>query len=118
LGNVGVGTHTFKYQDINVKLIGNPNVGLVTDTVPSYYTATAYPVVSGSLDNVFVENGGTGYGTSTISNYNIAPTLALEGGQGAELRPIISEGKINLSPTTTMSSRSPIACFIFLKKTD
>ena len=30
----------------------------------------------------------------------------------------ISEGKINLSPTITMSSLSPIACFIFLKKTD
>ena len=95
LGSVGVGTHTFKYQDIIVKLIGNPSAGLVTSTLPSYYNATAYPVVSGSLDNVFVQNGGTGYGTSTITNYLLTPTVEIERGKGAELRAIVKDGKIS-----------------------
>ena len=95
LNSIGVGTHTFKYQDIVVKLKGNPSAGLVTSTLPSYYNATAYPVVSGSLDNVFVQNGGAGYGTSTITNYLVEPTVEIERGKGAELRPIVQNGKIS-----------------------
>ena len=95
LGSVGVGTHTFKYQDIVVKIKGNPNAGLVTSTLPSYYNATAYPVVSGSLDNVFVQNGGTGYGSSTITNYLLEPRVEIERGKGAELRAIVQNGKIS-----------------------
>ena len=94
LNNIGVGTHTFRYQDIVVNIKGNVSAGLVTSTLPSYYNATAYPIIDGSLDNVFVQNGGSGYGTTDITNYNTAPTLALEGGQDAELSPVINNGKI------------------------
>ena len=94
LGSVGVGTHTFKYQDIVVNIKGNVNTGDSNLTIPSYYNATAYPVILGSLDNVFIQNGGGGFGTQNIFNYNISPELQLDSGKGAELNLNISNGKI------------------------
>ena len=100
LHSVGVGTHTFKYQDIAVNIKGNPNTaGLITSTspsftTPSHYNATAYPVISGSLDNVFVQNGGEGFGTNDIFNYNVSPVVQLDSGKGAELSAQISQGRI------------------------
>ena len=94
LGSVGVGTHTFKYQDITVNIKGNVNTGDSSLTIPSYYNAIAYPVVLGSLDNVFIQNGGGGFGTQSIFNYNISPELQLDSGKGAELNLNISNGKI------------------------
>ena len=52
--SVGVGTHTFKYPEITVSINGLVSVG-DTSVIPSYYNATANPIVSpGKLDNVFI----------------------------------------------------------------
>ena len=51
-------------------------------------------MILGSLDNVFIQNGGGGFGTQSIFNYNISPELQLDSGKGAELNVNVSNGKI------------------------
>ena len=93
LTSVGVGTHTFKYPEIAVTIDGLVSAGNTT-AIPSYYTATADPVVKGSLDTVFVRNGGFGYGVSDMINFLKSPKVNVQTGKEAEIRVIVSEGKI------------------------
>ena len=93
LTSVGVGTHTFKYPEIAVTIDGLVSAGDTT-AIPSYYTATADPVVKGSLDTVFVRNGGFGYGVSDMINFLKSPKVNVQTGKEAEIRVIVSEGKI------------------------
>jgi hypothetical protein len=88
----GSGNHIFNYPPISVKVIGsfkNKNLS------PSLLEAQIVPAFRGSITSVFVESGGVGYGSSDIINYNRQPDFVLENGTGAELRPIISQGKIS-----------------------
>ena len=95
LRSVGVGTHTFKYSDIKIKINGTVSVGK-TDIVPDYYKASAIPVVKGKLKNIFITDGGVGYGVTDIINYIRSPQVKLlTGDDNASLRPIIIDGKIN-----------------------
>ena len=94
LNSVGVGTHTFKYPDIEVSINGTVSVGQTT-IIPDYFKATATPVVKGGLKNIYVEDGGVGYGVTDIINYIRQPEIKLLTGDGdAVLRPIILDGKI------------------------
>ena len=94
LSSVGVGTHTFKYPDINLKINGTVSVGK-TDVVPSYYKASATPVVKGTLKSIFITDGGVGYGVTNVINYMRQPQVKLlTGDENALLRPIIVNGKI------------------------
>ena len=89
---IGTGNHIFNYPPISVKVIGsfkNKNLSI------SDLEARIVPAFRGSITSVFVENGGVGYGSSDIINYNRQPDFNLENGNGAELRPIISQGKIS-----------------------
>ena len=93
LGSVGVGTHTFKYPDIKVKIDGKVSVGSTT-TIPDYYKASAKPIVRGGLKNIFVRDGGVGYGVTNIVNYLRRPNIRLLTGKDGFIVPIISGGKI------------------------
>ena len=93
LSSVGVGTHTFKYPDIVVTINGLVSVGETT-SVPSYYNATATPVVRGGLESVFIRSGGIGYGSTNIVNYNKTPQVKVLTGKDADIRPLVSAGKI------------------------
>ena len=93
LSSVGVGTHTFKYPDIVVAINGLVSVGETT-SIPSYYNATGTPVVRGSLESVFIRSGGVGYGSSDIVNYNKTPQVKVLTGKDADIRPLVSAGKI------------------------
>ena len=88
LSTIGVGTHTFKYPDIEVEINGKVGVGS-TSTVPTYYKASARALVKGGLKNVFVKNGGVGYGVTNIVNYIRRPNVSLLTGKDAILIPII-----------------------------
>ena len=92
--SVGVGTHTFKYPEITVSINGLVSVG-DTSVIPSYYNATANPIVSGKLDNVFIQNGGVGYGVTNIINYQRKPEVNVLTGKNADIKAIISGGKIS-----------------------
>ena len=90
---VGVGTHTFQYPPITITLNGIVSTGN-TDITPSYYNATVVPVVRGSLENVFIRNGGVGYGVSDVVNYHRDVDVEIKTGRDATIRPIIVDGKI------------------------
>ena len=93
LSSVGVGTHTFKYPDIKIKIDGLVSAG-TTDIVPTYYHATAYPQIRGGIDSVYIGVGGTNYGSENVVNYNRQPNIVVSNGEGASLIPIIDSGKI------------------------
>ena len=93
LTSVGAGTHTFQYPVISVKINGIVSAGN-TDAIPSYYNAIGSPVIRGRLDNVFVRNGGVGYGVSDVMNYKRDIEVKVETGKGADLKAIVVNGKI------------------------
>jgi len=93
LNSVGVGIHTFKYPDIEVKIEGKVSVGSTT-VIPDYYKSSAKAIVKGGLSNIFVKDGGVGYGVTNIVNYLRRPVIKLLTGRDGFISPIISEGKI------------------------
>ena len=92
LNSLGSGTHTFKYPDIEVTIDGIVSAG--TSSIPSYYNAVGVPVVTGTLESVFVKSGGSGFGSEDIVNYVKDPGVKLLTGKDADIRPIISSGTI------------------------
>ena len=93
LDSIGVGTHTFKYPDIKVKIDGKVSVGSTT-IIPDYYKASAKAIMKGGLKNIFVRDGGVGYGVTNIVNYLRRPNIKLLTGKEGFIVPIISEGII------------------------
>ena len=90
--NAGSGNHIFNYPPISVNVVGtfkNKNLPL------SQIDSKIFPSFRGKISSVFVEEGGIGYGSTDIINFNRQPTFNLQNGSGAELRPIISNGKIS-----------------------
>jgi hypothetical protein len=85
--SIGSGTHTFNYPEISVEVIGN--VGGVVQ-----FKASVQPIFRGEITSVHLESGGVGYGASEILNYNRQPTFILNSGFGAQVTPIISNGRI------------------------
>ena len=101
LDDYGVGTHTFKYPTIQVSISGVPNLpnisGFATDSVSKFSTsqATAIPVVTGSIDGIFVTQGGISYGSADILNFDRKPTAVISSGSGAVVSPIVVNGGID-----------------------
>ena len=83
----GTGFQVFKYPDIKLNLLyelANTNVGVITAT----------PVMRGSIDEIYLYESGTGYG-SDILNLEKPVNVTRKNGDDAELKPIISEGRIS-----------------------
>ena len=93
LNSVGVGTHTFKYPEIKVNISNDVAIGL-TSTIPDYYKGDAEAKVKGKVENIFLENGGVGYGVTNIINYSRQPNISFLTGKDASLSPVIADGKI------------------------
>jgi hypothetical protein len=91
LTDVGSGLHIFRDEPIQIKLIGS--VGVTTFTNQTF-DAELQPVFRGPVESIFLENGGSNYGSEEILNYNRQPELILNSGTGAELRPVVSNGSI------------------------
>jgi len=87
----GSGKHIFNYEPINLSIKGY--IGVSTSNQKEF-NATLKPIFRGSVTSVFVEDGGVGYGSSDIINYNRQPSITLNSGSGAKAIPIISNGKI------------------------
>ena len=86
--SVGVGTHKFNYPDITVNITGKTGVS------DSSYQAQAQPIFKGGITSVQVTSNGSGYGSAEVLNFNRQPVISLSRGSGAQLKPIISQGKI------------------------
>ena len=87
LTSVGVGTHVFNYPEISVEVIGN--VGGVVEL-----KASVQPIFRGEITSVHLESGGANYGSQEILNHNRQPSINLNRGSGAQVTPIITDGKI------------------------
>ena len=64
--SLGIGTHSFSYPPIEIKI---EHVSGIT-TSPS-----AEPIVLGSIENIFITDGGKNYGSSDIMNYHRRPRI-------------------------------------------
>jgi hypothetical protein len=81
----------FNYPPITVKLTGK--VG-ISSTAGQDYFGKVVPIFRGKIQSVFLENGGVGYGSSEIINFDRQPNIFLIEGSGAQLTPIINQGSI------------------------
>ena len=89
--SVGVGTHTFNYPPITATLVGDVGISSIgTET----FKASVELVVRGEVTSVHLENNGVGYGSSEILNFNRQPTITLFKGSNAQVKPVISNGRI------------------------
>jgi len=87
----GSGTHIFNYPSITVDITGKIGVSTVS---PQDFNAILQPIFRGTVNSVFVESGGSSYGSENIINYNKQPNLSLNSGSGCQVTPIISNGQI------------------------
>jgi hypothetical protein len=91
LTSVGSGLHIFRDEPIRIQIIGP--VG-VTTFANQNFDAELQPIFRGRIESVFLEDGGSNYGTEEIFNYNRQPNITLNSGTGAEIRPVILNGSI------------------------
>ncbi len=89
--STGSGNHVFNYEPIEINITGQ--VGSYTTTGLSF-SAKVQPFFSGKIDSVFIHEGGTGYGSGDIINFNKQPNYNLNSGSGAVVSPVVSNGKI------------------------
>ena len=88
----GVGINEFNYTPVTVSLTGHIGVSTLSG---QNFNASLRPVVRGSVKSVYIADGGVGYGSSDIINYNRQPVFTPKSGKNAQLLPIVSiEGKI------------------------
>ena len=83
----GTGFQVFKYPDVKLNIkyeLANTSVGIITAT----------PVVRGSITDILLYENGSGYG-SDILNLEKSITVNVKTGKEAQLKPIITDGKIS-----------------------
>ena len=86
--NQGTGFQVFKYPDIILNLkyeLAHTGVGIITAT----------PVVRGPITDILLYDKGSGYG-SDILNLEKSVDVKIKTGKDAELKPIVTNGKITL----------------------
>ena len=91
INSVGVGTHTFNYPPITATLVGDVGISSVGT---QEFKASIQPIVRGQITSVHVENQGVGYGSSEILNFDRQPTITISSGTNAQVKPVISNGRI------------------------
>jgi len=93
LTDVGAGIHTIGYPEITISIDGV--VSAAGTVIPSYFNATATPIITGGIDDVFIRNGGNSFGSSDLINYDKGLNTKLLTGKDAALKPLInSNGEI------------------------
>ena len=81
LSTVGVGTHSFNYQDISVTVEGKIGISSIgTET----FEAEVQPIFRGEIQSVHLSNNGVGYGSSEILNFDRNPNIKLLSGENAQ----------------------------------
>ena len=80
MGSTGTGYQTFKYPDIKVNL----EVGYAGTITGDF---TIIPHIKGSFTDAYVYESGSNYGSTILNNVS-KPSISIEGGKNAELRPV------------------------------
>lgn len=91
LTSIGSSDHIFNYESINIRVIGKTGISTLSG---QNFDAQLQPIFRGEITNLFVSNSGVGYGSSEIINYERQPQASLGIGSGAQLSPIVNNGKI------------------------
>ena len=87
---LGSGKHTIKYPPIVVKIESLSAIGSTTIIQPEID-----PLVLGSVDNVYLEDGGIGYGCTNIMDFHRRPDVGISTVVfQALLKPIVIGGSI------------------------
>jgi len=88
--SLGVGTHIFGYPPIEIKVESKSGTGATT-----IINSELIPIVLGSIDDVYIEDGGIGFGCTNIVNFHRRPDVGVSSiTSNAILKPIIIEGSI------------------------
>ena len=86
LTNIGVGTHTFNYQDITVSIIGDVGVSSVGSET---FELKVQPIIRGEITSIHLSNNGVGYGASEIINFVREPEISLLSGSNGQIKPVV-----------------------------
>ena len=90
LSSLGIGTHTFSYPPIRLEVESLSGIGATTVIRPQFE-----PIILGSIESVFLEDSGVGYGVSNIVNFHRRPDIQIKNiDSEALLRPIVVNGSI------------------------
>lgn len=90
IAGIGTGLHTFSYPPIELKIESLLSIGT---TVPQ--NPILKPIVLGSIDDVFIVDGGGNYGTPEILNFHRKPFVGISSITSQSiLKPVISNGSI------------------------
>ena len=76
------GTGSFNYKPIVVSVEGVTGVSTRTG---QDFSCQVQPVLRGNIESVDVTNGGVGYGSSEILNFNRQPVITVSSGSGLDL---------------------------------
>jgi len=88
--SLGEGTHTFSYPPIRLVVETLSGIGATSIIEPQFE-----PIVLGSIESVFLEDNGVGYGVSNIINFHRRPTVRIKPLiSEALLKPIVLNGTI------------------------
>jgi hypothetical protein len=88
--SLGTGTHTFSYPPIRLVVETLSGIGATSIIEPQFE-----PIVLGSIESVFLENSGVGYGVSNIVNFHRRPDVRIKPLiSEALLKPIVLNGTI------------------------
>ena len=90
LNTLGFGTHIISYPPIEIKIESLSAIGSTTIINP-----ILKPIILGSVEDVFLEDGGVSFGCTDILNFNRRPFVGLSSIQSeALLQPIILDSSI------------------------
>ena len=88
--SLGVGTHIIGYPPIEIRVESKLAIGSTTIINPELK-----PIVLGSIEDVYLEDGGIGFGCTNIINYHRRPNVGIASITAeAILKPIIIDGSI------------------------
>jgi hypothetical protein len=90
LNTLGVGTHIISYPPIKIEI---ESISAIESTIN--IEPILKPIISGSVQDVFLENGGVSFGSTNIINFHRRPFVGISSvSSEALLKPIIVSGKI------------------------
>ena len=74
LTSSGIGTHISNYQDISVNLVGKVGISSIGNET---FSLKIEPIFRGEVTSLYLSNGGVGYGSSEVINFERPPEIRL-----------------------------------------
>jgi hypothetical protein len=88
--SIGTGVHSFSYPPIRLSVESLSGIAATSIIEPELE-----PIVLGSVEDVFIENNGVGYGVSDIINFHRRPDIRIKPiSSEALLKPIVLNGSV------------------------